>query len=114
MFILYWIIYALMGVLGLFWLWVATFNGWVAWRRLTRRGERCPSSVPLVGVILAFVLLILWDVKDGFRSHHARALRFLWVPLLLDFGSLSGLAMLFYYFLVHPLGDRLKKWRKRG
>jgi hypothetical protein len=114
-----------MGLLGLFWLWVAAFNGWVAWRLLTRRGERCPSYVPLVGAILAFVLLMLWDVKDGFGNHHPsavhflwiplpRATRFLWIPLLLDVGSLPGIWLLFFYFLICPLRDRLRRWRRRS
>lgn len=95
--------------LGFCWLYIAAFNAVVAWRLLVRVEQHGPSHVPLAGGICAFLGLMFWDLGDRPSGFDPRSLRFVWIPLLLDFGSLPALLL---FWVIDPL-MQFVRWRRR-
>ena len=76
--------------------WISVFNASVLWASLRRRPR--PSWIPLLGGVLGTVGLLLMPLP----SLHA----LWWVPLLLDWGSLPGLAHTVVWHAVRRLRAR--------
>jgi hypothetical protein len=81
----------LAGLLGILSAYVSVFN-WIALvKRLT--SPRGPSWIPLIGGALGVVALLVEPTGTG--------LRWLWLPFLIDAGSLPGLGLTMILYLVY-------------
>jgi hypothetical protein len=84
--------WAWITIIVLLWLWVASFNAWVIWRKRVRKEKDVPSMVPLVGGVFAF--LLIFSLPDCqiclFRSGLERFVLFIAMSTV-DFGSIPYL-----------------------
>jgi hypothetical protein len=93
------------GLLGLFWLYSAVFNGVCAWRRFAMKQPRL-SILPLAGGIAA--VYALWLLPIGSVEQR---LRYLGIPLVLDFGAVPAMVIWGIPMLVE-LGLQRLGWRR--
>ena len=76
--------------------WLAAMNARVFWNTFVRR-QSTPSWIPLVGGLCGMLSLLVVPVPG--------AGRWWWVPLLVDWGSIPGIAVSIAYALLRPRGD---------
>lgn len=72
----------------------AFFNASIAWRIWVRRETDGPSTAPLIGGLIGMVAVLAAPFGEL-----SQRLPFLWVPLLLDYGSGPYFLMVVYYLL---------------
>ena len=71
--------------------WAATFNASVWWRRFIRREENTPSIGPFVGGFSGMCAMQLCPILG--------TLEFAWLPLVLDVGCLPFFSLLAWFYL---------------
>jgi len=83
---------------------VAAFNGSIAWRQWIKGVPEEPSIAPLIGGMLGGVAVL----AAPFGTMPDR-LPYLWVPAILDFGTLPYFLVVIFYLIKESMESRRRK-----
>lgn len=78
----------------IFFLGIALFNNTIAWRQWVKDISEGPSIAPFIGGLIGVVAVLsapFSDINDR--------IVFLWLPLIIDFGSLPYLVLIIVYLI---------------